>query len=76
MQIGQVLAAVQRGDRAARDRAEQREMKLVDVEVQDVEVVGALPHAVEHQHVIGNRIAHAGVEPQRLAARRARDWRP
>ena len=41
-------------------------MKLVDMEVQDVEVVGALAHAIEHQHVIGDRIADAGVEPERL----------
>ena len=56
---------MQRGDRAACDRPEQREMELVDMEVQDVEVVGALAHAVQHQHVIGDRIADAGVEPQR-----------
>ena len=65
-QIGQVLAAVQRGHRPARERAEQREMELIDMEVQDVEVGGPLPDAVEHQHVIGNRIAHAGVEAQSL----------
>ena len=65
-QIGQVLAAVQRGDSAARDRPEQREMELIDMEMQDVEVVGALADAIEHQHVIGDRIADAGVEPQRL----------
>ena len=41
-------------------------MELVDMEVQNVEIVGALAHAIEHQHVIGNRIADAGVEPQRL----------
>ena len=75
-EIGQVLAAVQRGDGAARDRPEQRKLKLIDMEVQNVEVVGALAHAVEHQHVIGNRIDDAGVEPQRLAVRRARDWPP
>ena len=65
-QIGQVLTPVQRGDGAACDRPKQREMELIDMEVQDVEVVGALAHAIEHQHVIGNRIADAGVEPQRL----------
>ena len=65
-QIGQVLAAVQGGDGAVRDRPEQRELKLVDMEVQDVEVIGALAHAIEHQHVIGDRIDDAGVEPQRL----------
>ena len=57
---------MQGGDGAARDRPEQRELKLIDMEVQDVEIVGALAHAIEHQHVIGNRIADAGVEPQRL----------
>ena len=36
------------------------------MEMQDVEVVGALAHAIEHQHVIGDRIADAGVEPERL----------
>src|SRR6185437_6772454 len=46
MQIGEVLATVQRGDRPGRERAEQREMELVDVEVQYVEVGGPLPHAV------------------------------
>ena len=65
-EIGQVLAAVQGGDRAARDRAEQRKLKLVDMEVQDVEVVGPLAHAIEHQHVIGNRIDDAVVKPERL----------
>src|SRR6185437_10725521 len=40
MQIGEVLATVQRGDRPGRERAEQREMELVDVEVQYVEVGG------------------------------------
>ena len=65
-EIGQVLAAMQGGDGAARDRPEQRELELIDMEVQDVEVVGALAHAIEHQHVIGDRIEDAGVEPQRL----------
>ena len=65
-QIGQVLAAVQRGDSAACDRPEQREMELIDMEMQDVEVVGALADAIEHQHVIGDRIADAGVEPECL----------
>ena len=64
--IGQVLAAMQCSDSAARDRPEQRKLKLVDMEVHDIEVVSALAHAIEHQHVIGNRVADAGVEPQRL----------
>ena len=57
---------MQGGDGAAGDRPKQRELKLVDMEVQDVELVGALAHAIEHQHVIGDRIDDAGIEPQRL----------
>jgi hypothetical protein len=65
-QVGQILAAVQGGDGAIRNRPEQRKLKLIDMEVQDVKVIGVLTHAIEHQHVIGDRIDDAGVEPQRL----------
>ena len=65
-QIGQILPAVQRGDGAVRDRPEQRKLELVDMEVQDVEFIGALAHAIEHQHVVGNWIADAVFEPQRF----------
>jgi hypothetical protein len=61
----QVLAAVQCGDGAVRDRPEQRKVKLVDVEVEDVELIRHLAHAVEHQHVIRDGIPHVGVEAQR-----------
>ena len=64
-QIRQVLTAVQRRDRAACDWPKQREMELIDMEMQDVEILGPPAHAIKHQHVIGNWIAHAGVEPQR-----------
>jgi hypothetical protein len=40
-------------------------VELVYMEVQNVEVVGALPHAIEHEHVVSDRVAYAGVEPQR-----------
>src|SRR5262249_12283279 len=40
-------------------------MKLIDVEVQNVEFFGVLPHAVEHQHVIRNWVTNIGVQPQR-----------
>src|SRR5262249_35649325 len=43
----------------------QRKMKLVDVEVQNVELFGVLPHPVEHQHVIGNRVTNIVIETQR-----------
>jgi hypothetical protein len=36
--IGKILATMQRGERAARLGPEQREMQIVDMEVQDVEL--------------------------------------
>jgi hypothetical protein len=41
-------------------------MKLVDMEVQHVEIAGALAHAIEHQHVVRSSIADACVEAQCL----------
>ena len=64
LEIVQILAAVQRGDGAVGNRPKQGKMELVDVEMQDVEFVRQLPHAVEHQHVVGNRVADIGVEAQ------------
>jgi hypothetical protein len=46
-------------------------MELIDMEVQDVEIVGTFAHTVQHQHRIWNRIAHVRVEPQ--GGRRATD---
>jgi hypothetical protein len=40
-------------------------MKLIDMEVQDIEIVGAISHTVQHQHKIWNRIEHFRVESQR-----------
>ena len=40
-------------------------MELVDMEVQNVEIVGTFAHPVQHQHVIRNWITHVRVEPQR-----------
>ena len=65
LEIGQILSAVERGEGTLRHGAEQREVKLVDVEMENIELVGALPHPIEHKHVIGNGVAHVRVEPQR-----------
>lgn len=40
--------------------------RLIDVEMQNVKLVGSLADAIEHQHVIRDRIAHAGVETESL----------
>jgi hypothetical protein len=65
-EVRQVLAAMQRRQRAAGLIAENGEMELVDVEVQDVELIGHAAHLVEHHHVMGDGIAHGRVEAQRL----------
>ena len=39
-------------------------MKLVDVEMQNVEFFRELTHPVEHQHVIGDRVTDVPVETQ------------
>jgi len=56
---------MQRGHGPLGYRPKQGKMKLIDVEVQNVEFVGELSHPVEHQHVIGDRVTHVGVETQR-----------
>ena len=65
-EVVQILAPVQRCHGPLGYRPEQWKMKLVDVEMQNVEFICELAHAVEHQHVVGDYIAHIGVETQRL----------
>ena len=48
----------------------QRERIVVEVEVQEIEFVGALPDLLQHQHVQRVRIADRAVEPQRPRPRR------
>ena len=56
---------MQRRDGAANHRPEQRELELVDMEMDDVKFLGSFVHPAHHQHEIGNRIAHRAIEPQR-----------
>ena len=39
-------------------------MQVVNVEVQDVEIIRTLPHLVEHQHVMRNRVADMRIKAQ------------
>ena len=64
LDVVKVLPSVQSGHRPIGDRPKQREVKLVDVEMQDIEFVGHLAHAVEHQHVVRNRIPYIRVQSQ------------
>ena len=43
------------------------------MKMQDVEIVCMLPYAVEHKHVIRDRIPDAGVEPQAFGTQ-AQGW--
>ena len=40
-------------------------MKLVDVKMENVELVGALANLIEHQHIIGDGIADRGRKTKR-----------
>src|SRR5262245_30523859 len=40
-------------------------MKLVDVEMQNIELVGALANLIEHQHMIWDRVTNPWCEPKR-----------
>ena len=45
------------------------------MEVQNIEVVGALAHTIQHEHVVRDGIAYAGVEPQpQTAAKPRSQW--
>ncbi len=49
---------------------EQREMKIVRVEMDDIEIIGAACHAMQHHQMVGERIPALGIQPKRpLAAR-------
>jgi hypothetical protein len=41
-------------------------MQVIDVEVQDIEIVCPLPHAVEHLHDVRDGIAHGRIQAQGL----------
>ena len=54
-------------------------MQIIDVEMQDVKIVGALPDLVEHDHHVGDCIPNVRIKAQR--SRRAGDelgrrWEP
>ena len=57
---------MQRGHRLVRKRAEQRQVQVLDVEMQQVELARARPDALEHQQVMGQGILHARIQPQRM----------
>jgi hypothetical protein len=57
--VGEILSAMKHGQGPAALGPEMREVQVVDVEVQSVELAGALAHLVEDDHVVGQGIAEA-----------------
>jgi hypothetical protein len=45
-------------------------MKVICVKVQDIEFIGATPHAIEHDQMMDERVVALAVEPQGAAAAR------
>jgi hypothetical protein len=43
-------------------------MEHIDVKMQDVEVLRALAHLVDHQHEVRNGVAHRRIEAERARA--------
>ena len=69
-QVRQVEAAVQGGERAVRDTAEDREMEVVGMEVQDVELVRTLADPFQQHRGVRERIEDSRVESQRSRSTR------
>ena len=66
----QIEPAMQRGQRGAGVAARERQMEAVDVEMDHVEIVGALENLLEHHHVQRDGLGRARVEPYRALAHR------
>ncbi len=56
---------MQCGHRLGCERPKQRQMQVLDVEMQHVEFGGVRAHTLEHQQVMGQGIVHPRVEAQR-----------
>jgi hypothetical protein len=64
-QIRQIQPAVQSGQRPLGEAVYQRSVKHIDVKVQDIELVDPTANLLEHDHVVGQSVAHHGIEAQR-----------
>jgi hypothetical protein len=47
------------------EQPKEGKMELVDVEMENVELVGTFAHAIQHEHVVRNGVSHIRVESQR-----------
>src|SRR5262249_51955572 len=65
LMLGQVEAAMQGRDEGGRLPRKQRKRVIVQVEMEDVEMVGSAPDLLQHRHVQSHRIPHRTVEAKR-----------
>src|SRR5262249_13174589 len=65
LQVGKVLSPMKRGQRPVSDRPEDRKMKLVDMEMKNVELVGPFADFVEHDEIVRDRVSNRRREPKR-----------
>jgi hypothetical protein len=64
LEVGKVLPTMKRCHRPVGHLAKQREMKLINMEMQNVKFIREPTYPVEHQHVIGDWVADIAVEAQ------------
>jgi hypothetical protein len=69
MIIRQVEPSMQRGDASVLKALEQRVLEQIDMEMEDVEFVRALPHLVQHDQEMGRLVLDAGESEGRRDAR-------
>src|SRR5438105_11319271 len=59
----QIEPAMQRSKRCAGMAAGKGQMKAIDVEMDHIEIIGALENALEHRNMQRDRLRHAWIEP-------------
>ena len=57
-----ILSAVKRSQSPSCQRAEKREVEEIDVKMENVELLRALAHLINHQHEVRNDVAHGRIE--------------
>ena len=64
LEVGKVEAAVQGRQRAVGETGHEREMQQINMEMDDVEIVGLAAHVVQHHQMVGQGVLDGGIESQ------------
>src|SRR6185436_5282065 len=68
LEVGEIEPAVKRRQSPTAKGSEQRKLEKVDVEVNDIEFIGAPSNLIQHHYVVWQMIQDGRIEPQRLFA--------